>query len=177
MVFSSRVRLWLLPNAVLLAALIVWGIARYPHLPGRLPAHIGSGGVDAWTDRSVGSAFGLVFLYLGGTVLLTACAELTLRVTPRAELPDTGAASFATGLAGATLNRPRTRASALRCARSTLLLNSCLGVSMLVGCGVMWRSAPDPRVPGWSFAALVTPMVIGTALMVAAAVSDRRTAA
>ncbi|WP_348772206.1 DUF1648 domain-containing protein [Streptomyces sp. RPA4-5] len=84
MVFSSRLRLWLLPNFVLLAALTTWGIARYPHLPSRIPEHIGIAGVDSWTGRSIGSVFLPVFVYIGVTVLLTACAELTLRVTPLA---------------------------------------------------------------------------------------------
>ncbi|WP_348772209.1 DUF1648 domain-containing protein [Streptomyces sp. RPA4-5] len=72
MVFSAPIRLWLLPNASLLAALSLWGVARYPHLPPRIPQHIGIGGVDAWTERSIGSAFALVFVFIGVTGLLTA---------------------------------------------------------------------------------------------------------
>lgn len=173
MVLSSRVRLWLLPNAALLAGLLVWGIVRYPHLPSRIPQHIGSEGVDAWTDRSVGSAFGLVFLYIGVTVLLTACAEQTLRVTPSAELPD-GAAPFGNALVRASLNRPRTRASALWAARALLALNACIGIALLIACAVMWRSVLEREIPGWLFPAMIAPIVAGTALTVAAAVYDRR---
>ncbi|MFE6686318.1 DUF1648 domain-containing protein [Streptomyces sp. NPDC057743] len=176
MVFSSPVRLWLLPNAALLAVLTLWGVLRYPHLPNRIPRHIGLDGVDAWTERSIGSAFVLVFVYLGVTVLLTACAELTLRVTPQDELPK-DAASFGNGLAGASLNRPRTRASALRAARALLVLNASLGISLLVGCGVLWRSSADQEVSAWLFAAMLLPLLAGTGVTVAAALHDRRTSA
>ncbi|WP_336048130.1 DUF1648 domain-containing protein [Streptomyces sp. CA2R101] len=173
MVLSSPVRLWLLPNAALLTALAVWGIVRYPHLPDRIPQHIGTDGVDAWTSRSVGSAFLLVFVHLGATVLLTACAELTLRVTPSAELPDS-AAPFGNGLVRSSLNRPRTRASALRTARALLTFNACVGVSLMIGCAVLWRSAPEPEVSGWLFTAMIVPILVGTALTVVSAVRDRR---
>ncbi|MEU9121107.1 DUF1648 domain-containing protein [Streptomyces sp. NPDC048506] len=174
MVFSRSVRLWLLPNAVLLTALSLWGIVRYPHLPSRIPGHIGTNGVDEWTDRSVGSAFMPVFVHLGVTVLLTACAELTLRVTPQAELPD-GAGPFGNALVRSSLKRPRTRASALRMARAVLVLNACTGLSLLIGCGALWRSAPEREVPGWLFVAMVAPMLAGTVLTVVASVRDRRT--
>lgn len=174
MVFSTPVRLWLLPNAVLLVALTLWGIVSYPHLPSRIPQHIGTDGVDAWTDRSIGSAFLLVFVYLGVTVLLIACAELTLRVTPHAELPKE-TTPFGNGLVRSSLNRPRTRASALRTARALLVLDGCTGISLAIGCGVMWRSTADQEVPGWLFAAVVLPLFAGTALTVVAAVRDRLT--
>ncbi|MGG2464107.1 DUF1648 domain-containing protein [Streptomyces sp. RGM 3693] len=176
MVFSPPVRLWLLPNVALLAALLLWGILRYPHLPSRIPQHLGIDGVDAWTERSIGSAFSLVFVYIGVTVLLTACAELTLRVTPQDELPKE-ATPFGNGLVGSSLNRPRTRASALAAARALLVLNACVGVSLLIGCGVLWRSTADREVPGWLFAAMLLPLLAGTAGTVVAAMRDRRTPA
>ncbi|MFK0289743.1 DUF1648 domain-containing protein [Streptomyces sp. NPDC090442] len=176
MVFSPPVRLWLLPSAALLAVLALWGVLRYPHLPNRIPRHIGVNGVDAWTERSIGSAFVLVFVYVGVTVLLTACAELTLRVTPQDELPkDT--ASFGNGLTGTSLNRPRTRASAIRAARALLVLNASVGISLLVGCGVLWRSTANQEVPNWLFAAMLLPLLAGTGVTVAAGLKDRRTPA
>ncbi|KOG41936.1 DUF1648 domain-containing protein [Streptomyces decoyicus] len=175
MVFSSPLRLWLLPSAVLLTAMAIWGAVRYPNLPTRIPAHMGIDGVDAWTDRSIGSAFTLVIVYAGVTVLVTACAELTLRVTPRAELPDGGAAPFAGGLLPpSALNRPAGRAAARRIARALLLLNACIGLSLLVGCGVLWRSTPVREVPGWLFSAMIVPFLAGTALTVAAAAGNRK---
>lgn len=175
MVFSSPVRPWLLPNAVLLAVLVTWGALRYPRLPGRIPEHIGAGGVDAWTDKSIGSAFVLVFLYAGVTVLMTGCAELALRVTPRDELPTAGTApSAVTPSASSLLNRPASRASARRTARALLLFNTCIGLSFLAGCGILWRSTPDPDVPTWLLAAMALPLLVGTAVTVAAAVGDRK---
>ncbi|HWU12345.1 MAG TPA: DUF1648 domain-containing protein [Streptomyces sp.] len=176
MAFSSRpVRLWLLPNAVLLAGLATWGILRYPHLPDRIPKHIGVDGVDAWTDRSIGSAFVLVFVYAGVTMLMAGCAELTLRVIPRDELPNADAAPFAAAQATSSLlNRPGSRASARRAARALLLFNTCIGISFLAGCGMLWRSTPDPNVPTWLFAAMVLPLLVGSAVTIAAAVSDRK---
>ncbi|GAB7035446.1 DUF1648 domain-containing protein [Streptomyces sp. NPDC021749] len=173
MVFSSPVRLWLLPNAALIVALTLWGVVRYPHLPSRIPQHVGVDGVDAWTDRSIGSAFVLVFVYVGATVLLTACAELTLRVTPQAELPKE-AAPFSNGLVRSSLNRPRTRASALRTARALCVLNACTGISLSIGSGVLWRSTADREVSGWLFAAMVLPLLAGTGVTVVASVRDWR---
>lgn len=174
MVFSPPLRLWLLPNAVLLAALTLWGVIRYPDLPARIPQHIGPGGVDAWTDRSIGSAFVLVFVYAGVTVLMAGCAELTVRVTPRDELPQIGSGRSVPVRAAASLvNRPGSRASARRIARALLLFDTCIGVSFLLACGVLWRSTPDPDVPAWLPAAMTVPLLAGTALTVAAAVRDR----
>lgn len=177
MVFSAPVRLWQLPNAALLVAMSLWGILRYPQLPHRIPQHFGVNGVDAWTDRSIGSAFGPVFVFIGATVLLTSCAELTLRVTPHSELPDDAAAPFAPALARSSLNRPRTHASALSIARALLVLNTCTGISLLIGCAVLWRSAPEQQVSGWLFAAMTVPIFVGTALTIASAVRDRKSSA
>ncbi|MEV5885306.1 DUF1648 domain-containing protein [Streptomyces sp. NPDC052020] len=175
MVWSPPVRFWLLPNAVLLVVLAVWGAVRYPRLPARIPQHIGPGGVDAWTDRSIGSAFVLVFVYAGITVLLAGCAELTLRTTPRDELPDGEGVSSASARASVSLlNRPGSRASARRAARALLLFDTCVGVSFLAACGVLWRSAPEPDVPAWLFAAMGLPLLAGTALTIVAAVRDRK---
>ncbi|MFF8811845.1 DUF1648 domain-containing protein [Streptomyces pactum] len=174
MVFSSSVRLWLVPSAVILLTMGVWGGLRYGDLPDRIPQHIGVDGVDAWTDRSIGSAFVLVFVYAGVTALIAGSAELTLRVTPRDELSEADPRPFATGASASLVNRPRDRASAHRIARVLLLFNALIGVSLLLGCGILWRSTSDPHVPGWVFGAMMAPFVVGTVLTVAAAVRDRR---
>ncbi|GAA2497254.1 hypothetical protein [Streptomyces gobitricini] len=54
-----------------------------------------------------------------------------------------------------------------------MMLNACIGLSFLVGCGVLWRSLPERDVPGWMFAAMMSPIIAGTVLVVAAAVRDR----
>lgn len=174
MVWSPPVRFWLLPNAVLLVVLAVWGAVRYPRLPARIPQHIGSGGVDAWTDRSIGSAFVLVFVYAGVTVLMAGCAELTLRMTPRDELPVSDRVFAPARASLSLLNRPGSRASARRIARALLLFDMCIGVAFLPACAVLWRSSPDPDVPAWLFTAMSLPLLAGTALTVVAAVRDRR---
>lgn len=176
MAFSSHpVRLWLLPNAVLLVGLATWGTLRYPHLPDRIPQHIGVDGVDAWTDRSIGSAFALVFVYAGVTLLMAGCAELTLRVTPRDEMSSADVAPFAAAQATSSLlNRPRSRASAHRIACALMVFSTCIGFSFAAGCGVLWRSAPDPNVPAYFFAAMTLPLLVGSAVTVAAAVSGRK---
>ncbi|MEU6961270.1 DUF1648 domain-containing protein [Streptomyces chrestomyceticus] len=173
--FSSPVRLWLLPHTLLLVVMTVWGALRYPHLPGRIPKHIAGGGVDAWTDKSVGSAFLLVFVYVGVTVLMVGSAELTLRQTPRDEPANADVTPFAAARATSSLmNRPSSRASARRLARALLLLNTCIGISLLTGCGVFWRSSPDPNLPAWLFPAMILPFLVGTAVTIAAAVQDRK---
>ncbi|MFJ9469062.1 DUF1648 domain-containing protein [Streptomyces caniferus] len=131
--------------------------------------------MDAYTDRSIGSAFVLVFVYAGVTVLMACCAELTLRLTPRDELSNATAAPFAAAQATSSLlNRPGSRASARRMARALWLLNACIGISFLAGCGMLWRSTPDPNVPAWFLVPLILPLLAGIAVTVAAAVSDRR---
>ncbi|MGW0605206.1 DUF1648 domain-containing protein [Streptomyces sp. NPDC002640] len=173
MVFSSSMRWWVLPNVVLLAVMAAWGVLRYPDLPGRIPRHIGPGGVDAWADKSVGSALGLVFVFAGVTLLMAGGAELTLRVTPRGELrPD--AVPYAVTPAESLLNRPADRASARRIARSLLLLNGCVGLALLAGCWTLWRSEPEADVPPWVFAAMLLPLLVGIAATLVAAVADRR---
>ena len=172
MVLSPGIRLWLLPSVVLLVVLGAWGAIRYPSLPDRIPRHVGSGGVDAWADRSIGSAFLLVFLYAGVTVLMTATTELVLRITPKSELEPTGS-PFARSASELLLNRPATRASARRIARALLTLNACVGLSFLASCGVQWRGTPDPDVPGWLFAAVIAPIAAGTVLVLAVALYDR----
>ncbi|MEU1148362.1 DUF1648 domain-containing protein [Streptomyces sp. NPDC005863] len=175
MLFSRPVRLWLFPNAVLLVGLALWGTLRYPHLPGRIPKHIGVDGVDAWADRSIGSAFVLVFVYAGATMLMAGCAELTLRVTPRDEMSSANAAPFAAAQAASSmLNRPGSRSSARRIARALLLFNTCIGISFLAGCEVLWRSTPDAHVLPWVFVSMTLPLLLGSAVAVTAAVKDRR---
>lgn len=173
MVFSSPFRLWLLPSGVVLAAMGLWGGVRYAHLPDRIPKHIGVDGVDAWADRSIGSAFMLVFVYVGVTLLMVGSVELALRTTPRDEMPD-NPAPFASGASSYLINRPASRAAARRLARALLAFNALIGASFLVSCGVLWRSTSDPHVPAWLFTAIMAPIVAGTVLTVVAALSGRK---
>ncbi|WP_306316994.1 MULTISPECIES: DUF1648 domain-containing protein [unclassified Streptomyces] len=160
---------WLAANVLLLAGMVVWGVAVYPRLPDRIPQHIGGGGVDAWTDKSVGGAFVLVFVYVGVTALLSATAVLLLRATPTAELPD-GEPRFA--LTGS--QRPATRAGARRMAVAVLGTNLGVGVSFVVGNLVMWRTTVTPEVPWWFLAGMLAPIGVGAVATVVVGVRDRR---
>lgn len=159
--------LWLLPSPALLLCLAAWGIGVYPHLPERVPQHIGPDGIDAWADKSVGAVFVPVFVYAGTVALMAAVTAATLRVRPANEIPP--------GLrTSALVNRPSTRASAVRTARATLLLCFCIGLSIAVTCAVMWRTEPDPHVPAWLLAVALAPIVLGLVPILAAAFGDRR---
>ncbi|MCX4830621.1 DUF1648 domain-containing protein [Streptomyces sp. NBC_00006] len=160
---------WLAAGVLLLAGMVAWGVAVYPHLPDRIPQHIGGGGVDAWTDKSVGAAFTLVFVYAGVTVLLPVTAALLLRATPAAELPD-GEPRFAIGGS----QRPATRTGARRMAVALLVTNIGIGLSFVIANIVMWRTTTTPEVPWWFFVGILTPIAIGAALTLAVGVQDRR---
>lgn len=158
---------WLLPSLVLLVVLTAWGVGVYPHLPERVPQHMGPDGVDAWTEKSVGAVFLPVFLYAGTTALMAAVAAGLTRMRSTEELaPHERTSSL--------INRPPTRASALRAARATLLLGFCIGPSIAVICAVMWRTEPEPDIPGWLFAAALAPVALGMVPLLVAALRDRR---
>ncbi|MGY0488591.1 DUF1648 domain-containing protein [Streptomyces sp. WG-D5] len=160
---------WLAPSVVLLAGMVAWGIAVYPRLPDRIPQHIGGSGVDAWTDKSVGAAFVLVFVYAGVTALLSATAVLLLRTTPTSELPD-GAPRFA--ITGS--QRPATRTGARRMAVALLVTNIGMGLSFTVGNLVLWRTSGASEVPWWFFVGLLAPILGGATLTVVVGLQDRR---
>ncbi|WP_081722380.1 DUF1648 domain-containing protein [Saccharopolyspora rectivirgula] len=133
--------LWLVPSLVLLVAMGAWGAVRYPQLPELIPQHIGLGGVDAWTSKSIGSAFLPVFLHLGLTVLFAGIAFGVVRTAPEEELPSDRPPS--------AIKRPATRASAARLAKAVLACTAGLGVGLLPLCAVQWRTAPSPETPWW----------------------------
>ncbi|MET8472405.1 DUF1648 domain-containing protein [Streptomyces sp. NPDC006422] len=160
---------WLAAGVVVLVGMVVWGVVVYPRLPERIPQHIGGSGVDAWTDKSVGAAFMLVFVYAGVTVLLSVTAALLLRATPAAELPD-GEPRFA--ITGS--QRPATREGARRMAVAMLVTNLGIGISFIVGNLVMWRTSEVSDVPWWFFVGLLAPIAAGAALTVVVGVQDRR---
>lgn len=139
---------WLTPSLLLLAGMTVWGVLRYPDLPDRLPRHIGPGGVDAWTDRTVLSAFVPVFLYAGVTLLVAGCAAWAARTTPQDEMPEP--ADPWARAAAVTNNRPATAASARRTAKALLLCNAGLGGALLPLCLLQWRTPQTADVPAWT---------------------------
>ncbi|ASU76992.1 DUF1648 domain-containing protein [Actinopolyspora erythraea] len=157
--------LWLAPSAVLLAVMTAWGAAAYPDLPEVVPSHIGPGGVNARSPRTVGSAFVPVFLYIATTVLLTTAAFVTVRTVPESELPS--------GRGPDVFKRTATWASAARYAKAILVFNAALGVALLPLCAVQWRTTRAAEVPWWPFPLLLVLIVVGLVPLFVAARRDR----
>ncbi|WP_326691273.1 MULTISPECIES: DUF1648 domain-containing protein [unclassified Streptomyces] len=162
--------LWLAPGILVLAGLTVWGIMVYPQLPGRVPQHLGSDGVDSYAAKSVGSVFVPVFLHAGVLAVMSATALLTLRVRPESELaPGERVSSL--------VNRPRTRRGARRAAKAQLFLACCVGMGLAVACTLMWRTDPlGEQGENVTLPLLLTmlPLLAGTLAVLATAVLDRR---
>ncbi|UCM91432.1 DUF1648 domain-containing protein [Streptomyces marincola] len=158
---------WLAPSVLLLCGMAVWGVLRYQDLPDRVPQHIGPGGVDAWADKTVLSAFIPVWVYAGLTLALAGCVALTARTTPRDELPES-ADRWSAAMA-AMSNRPASRASARRLAKALLQTNAVLGVALLPLAWLQWRGVEATDVPGW-----VLPVTLGLILLSTAPVAVAR---
>lgn len=158
---------WALPPLLLLVGMTAWGVAVYPDLPDRIPAHIGSDGVDRLTDKTPLTAFVPVYTYAGLTLLVTALTVVVLRVRPLEELPPNEPTS-------PFLNRPRTRVAVRRLARALLFLCTCLGVTLATTCAMVWRPQGVPELPGWVMAAPLLPVLVGTAPLLVIAVQDSR---
>ena len=78
-------------NLLLLAAVVGGSVWAWPHLPQRIPAHMGAGGeVTRWTARTAGSWF-LIPLVTIGTVALNYAIAALLPARPHLmNLPDRG---------------------------------------------------------------------------------------
>ncbi|SOD64318.1 Protein of unknown function [Streptomyces zhaozhouensis] len=149
---------WAAPSLLLLTGLTVWGVARYPDLPDRIPRHIGPGGVDAWGERGVALAFVPVFVYAGLTVLMIGCAWSALRTTPLDRMPPPESPWAAA--AAVSGNRPANAASARRLARALLLCNALLGLAFLPMAWVQWRAEEQEAVAWWLLAGPLLCLVL-----------------
>lgn len=144
---------WLVPSLLLLGGMTVWAVVRYPSLPDEVPRHIGPGGVDAWTAKSVPAVFLPVGIYAVVTVLVVAGAVAMARVTPLDELPPQ---DNPWQRAAATMsNRPATAAAAQRMARALLTMNALLGAGFLPPLWVQLRTERTAEVPWWVNAAML----------------------
>lgn len=159
---------WLLPGVAVLIGLTVWGAVVYPRLPDRVPQHMDGSGVDSYADKSVGSVFVPVFVLAGILVVMALVAAAVLRTTPETELrPGERVSSL--------VNRPSTRAGALRVAKATLFLTFCVGVGLAGACTIMWSTDPEAGgSPGWTLTLTLVPILLGTAALIVAAVRDKR---
>ncbi|MHA6798320.1 DUF1648 domain-containing protein [Bounagaea algeriensis] len=156
---------WLLPSIALLIAMGTWGAMAYPELPELVPKHIGPGGVDAWSRKSVGAVFVLPLTYLGMTLLLGGCAFGAARTVPESELPRDRVPGM--------VKRPATRASAARTAKAVLVLNAACGVSFLPLCAVMWRTEQTSAVAPWLLPVVLGLIAAGLLPVILVALRDR----
>ncbi|MDJ1133108.1 DUF1648 domain-containing protein [Streptomyces iconiensis] len=160
---------WLAAGLVILAGLTVWGVVAYPDLPDRVPQHMGSGGVDEWADKTVGSVFLPVFVYAGTLAVMAATTVLTLRVRPTSELaPGEQVSSL--------INRPSTPAGALLLARAQMLLACGVGAGLAGACTAMWSTTPQKDADSpWTLPLTLAPIALGTFAVLGAALKDKST--
>ncbi|MHA6802804.1 DUF1648 domain-containing protein [Salinifilum ghardaiensis] len=158
-------RLWLMPSLALLITMTAWAATVYPDLPEQVPQHIGPSGVDAWTAKTVGSAFLPVFLYLATTVLFTGTAFGIARTTPESELPRDRPPGM--------VKRTATWASAARCAKAVLALNTALGLALLPLCAIQWRTPQTPDVAWWLLPLALVLVLAGLVPLFIAAQRDQ----
>lgn len=59
-------------------------------------------------------------------------------------------------------------------ARALLVLNACIGLSFLAGCAALWHTTPGQEPPVWLPPAALGPLLVGTVLTVAAALTGRK---
>lgn len=156
---QGRVWTWLTPSVVLLGAMAVWGAMRYPQLPERVPMHIGADGVDAWTAKSVWTAFVPVLVYAGLTAVLAGCAALAARTMPLDAMPaPRGGRHPAVSV---LTNRPATTASARRTARALLIMNAVYGAALLPLCEIQWRTTATAGVSPWAVTGSLALFLLG----------------
>lgn len=143
----------------------MWAATVYPDLPEMVPKHIGPSGVDAWSRKSVGSVFILVFVYIGTTMLFAGTAFGIARTTPESELPRDRHPGV--------VNRTATWSSAARCAKAVLVLNTALGAALLPLCAVQWRTTLTPEVSWWLLPVVLVLTVAGMVPLLLAGQRDR----
>lgn len=156
---------WSLPSVAILIAMGTWGTMVYSDLPELVPRHIGPNGVDAWSRKSVGSAFVPLFLYVGVTMLMVGTAVGIARTTPDSELPRDRPPGV--------VNRPATRSSATRLAKSVLVLNTALGMALLPLCAIQWRTTQTPEVSWWPLPVALGLITAGSVPLIVAGLRDR----
>ncbi|WIX78808.1 DUF5808 domain-containing protein [Amycolatopsis carbonis] len=137
--------LWAVPALLVLAATVVLGVVRYPDLPATLTLHYNaSGAPDRTAAKSVGSAFGTVFVQAGLTVLMLGLAYATPRLRPDLD-PSRPRGSAA-----------QHRVFATYLARVLLLFTACVNLTVLLVSWQIWSGAnPTSIVP------ILLPTVVG----------------
>ncbi|EOD68675.1 DUF1648 domain-containing protein [Amycolatopsis vancoresmycina] len=142
---------WLLLPVLVVAATVVVGVLRYPDLPDRLPVHFSGGTADRFAAKSVGSAFGIVFVQAALTVILCVSGVLAFR-----------------GPADVDPARPSASARAHRKFVSRLG-TALVGLATLIDLGLFaaawatWAARPDA---GLLLPLTIGPVAVGVALLV-----------
>lgn len=143
--------LWTLPAVAVTVATAVVGAIRYPHMPERLVSHYDAGGhPTSYTDKTFVSAFGLVGVQIGITVLIVAVAWVTARGKADLDVQDPRAAE-------------RHRRFVAVMARCVLVLAAAVDLTMLLAALAMWGLVGST---GWFPVLLLAPVVVATAGLV-----------
>lgn len=152
---------WVTPAVIVLAATVITGMVRYPHLPDPLALHYDvSGSVDRYANKSVWSAFGLVFLQALLTAGLIAMTYATFHARADLDPEDPATSSRAH------------RDSQTLMAKALLILAACANVSILLAALLVWSAPPAPWA-GLSAAAAL-PVVIGVGVIIGVMTQHRR---
>ncbi len=148
--------LWLIPAVATMAATAVVGIVRYPALPARLAVHFTlSGAADRYADKSVWSAFSLLWAQVFTTALIAGLLALIHRSRPETEAAD---------VAGST-RRYRVFVGAM--GRGLLVCAALTDVSLLLAALQLWGFY---RLSGGASVLLVLPALLGGLALVVVAV-------
>ena len=151
---------WLLLPALVVAASAAIGIIRYPELPNTLAVHFdAAGNPNRFAPKSVGSAFTVVFVQAGLTVLLCGIGLLVFR-GPADVDPARPAASVRAH-----------REFVARLGKGFIWFATLLDLGLLATDWAMWGGAPNP---GAMLPLTLGPIVVGIALLVIIVVQRNR---
>jgi uncharacterized membrane protein len=137
---------------LVVAAMAVLGVLRYPDLPDTLPVHFSGGTPDRFAPKSVGSAFGIVFVQAVLTVILCVSGVLVFR-GPADVDPARPAAS-------ARAHRKFVR----RLGTALIGLATLIDLGLSAAAWATWDAAPDA---GLLLPLTIGPVAVGVALLVA----------
>lgn len=125
-------------------------VYHYPTLPDVIPTHYGPDGPDAWSEKSAGSVFGLIFVALGVSAFMLACSYL-----PSSSLSTTPKGSPAIGL---YLKAAKERAAKILLAVMSLALN----VMMTI---IVVETVPDGELSDTVFGVTLASFMVTTLLV------------
>ncbi|MEZ0106084.1 putative membrane protein [Catenulispora sp. EB89] len=143
--------LWTLPAVAVTVGTAIVGAIRYPHLPDRLVSHYDAGGhPTSYTAKTFVSAFGLVGVQVGITVLIVALAWVTARGKAALDAQDPHAAE-------------RHRRFVAAMTRCLLALAAASDLSMFFAALAMWTVMGST---GFFPVLLIAPIAVATVALV-----------